>query len=88
MKAELRYYDFEKHYILDLEAENDQEIEFLRRVKKEGLMAVQLNRKDAESFNLPSECGKKQIHLEESTLSELAGIFKLIFSPKEIGDKK
>ena len=73
MKANFRYYEDgnEKDYLLDLEAETDEEINFLKWVKKVGVMPVQLQRKDAETLVLPVRDFKIQFNFSEGTIKEL-----------------
>ena len=71
MKANLRFYQTDQDFLLDLEAENDTEKLFLAAVKHEGVMPVLLQRSDAETLILPSRQDKVQFNLSSSTIKEL-----------------
>jgi hypothetical protein len=75
MKANLRY-SINNDFLLDLEAENQTEIDFLKAVKLQGLMSVQLMRKDAETLMLPDHDSKIQFNISKQTLQDFAKILK------------
>ena len=74
MKAELRFYQNDQDFLLDLEAENDTEKLFLAAMKREGVMPVQLQRTDAETLILPSRQNKIQFNLSADTVKELRAL--------------
>jgi len=80
MKAKVResIISYGNDFLLDLEAETELEKKFLEQVKKQGLISVGLQRKDAETLILPSHANKTQFNISNEALSEIKNIFKKI----------